>query len=125
MNSNAWMSLLSFVGIGALFLWVMRAGGCGAHAHGGTGGHRHGHEHGSAAETTERAAAPVSPNADRDSSPIDPVCGMAVASTSLRRDYMGKKFFFCSQDCYGKFDADPLTYVRGQAISPRRRAHGC
>jgi YHS domain-containing protein len=43
----------------------------------------------------------------------DPVCKMdlnekdAVATTS----YKGDVFYFCSQDCKQRFDADPEQYV--------------
>lgn len=42
----------------------------------------------------------------------DPVCGKDLqpntAASSLNRE--GKTFFFCSDDCRGKFDAEPEKY---------------
>jgi YHS domain-containing protein len=38
---------------------------------------------------------------------------------------MDRTFFFCSQDCLRKFDADPPRYVRAQAGTGSRRGHGC
>jgi len=43
---------------------------------------------------------------------VDPVCGMTVdpaAGTRLHRD--GKDYVFCSQNCLGKFKADPGRYT--------------
>ncbi|WP_404308851.1 heavy metal translocating P-type ATPase [Neorhodopirellula lusitana] len=38
----------------------------------------------------------------------DPVCGMQVdPATSLRSQYEGKNYFFCSPGCVKKFEADP------------------
>lgn len=34
-----WETILWFLVIGAIFYWLMRMGGCGAHGHGGHGGH--------------------------------------------------------------------------------------
>lgn len=43
----------------------------------------------------------------------DPVCGMSLtpitATTSTQLD--GKTYYFCSDDCYQTFMADPKTYV--------------
>jgi Cu+-exporting ATPase len=43
----------------------------------------------------------------------DPVCGMEIdpKSAFATRKHMGQKFFFCSEDCVGKFDADPHRYA--------------
>jgi YHS domain-containing protein len=43
----------------------------------------------------------------------DPVCGKELqpntAASSLNRE--GKVLYFCSDDCRGKFDAEPEKYV--------------
>ncbi|MXN79089.1 heavy metal translocating P-type ATPase [Burkholderia sp. 4701] len=42
----------------------------------------------------------------------DPVCGMPVTKTSrFHGEYNGKPYFFCSQACLTKFQADPAKYV--------------
>ena len=42
----------------------------------------------------------------------DPVFGMAIdpKNTFLIREHDGETFYFCSQDCVDKFDADPHKY---------------
>lgn len=42
----------------------------------------------------------------------DPVCGMAIdpENAFATREQNGKTFYFCSQDCVDKFDADPHKY---------------
>ncbi|MCE1246069.1 MAG: YHS domain-containing protein [Firmicutes bacterium] len=42
----------------------------------------------------------------------DPVCHKAVVENSApyHYDYLGKRFYFCSEDCLGKFINDPLKY---------------
>ncbi len=42
----------------------------------------------------------------------DPVCGMDVAPESAfaTREHEGRTFYFCSQSCVEKFDADPHKY---------------
>ena len=40
---------------------------------------------------------------------IDPVCGMAVNPVKARKHrHEGKSYFFCSDGCVRKFDADPV-----------------
>jgi Cu+-exporting ATPase len=43
----------------------------------------------------------------------DPVCGMEIdpQTAFATREHMGQKFYFCSADCVGKFDADPHRYA--------------
>lgn len=38
-TNQMWSSILWFLITGAIFYWIMRMGGCGAHGHGGYGGH--------------------------------------------------------------------------------------
>lgn len=128
MNWNALTNVLWFLGIGAVFYFMMRAGGCGAHHHGSAGRHQHGDDEGRGAHPSERGPTPASPRETPAASPVDPVCGMSVTSTTpaLQRSYMDRTFFFCSRDCLRKFDADPPSYARAQATTEHRhRAHGC
>jgi P-type Cu+ transporter len=56
---------------------------------------------------------------------LDPVCGMEVnpASAEAQCEYNGQTFYFCSEACKRKFDADPERYVdetdRAQARARR------
>ena len=65
-------------------------------------GHAHHHDH--AADTA-----------------LDPVCGMKVdPSTALHKaEHEGKTFYFCSEGCHTKFDADPAKYVH-EKMRPAR-----
>lgn len=47
----------------------------------------------------------------------DPVCGMTVTikPDARCREYGGETFFFCSDGCRTKFDADPWFYTSGKA----------
>lgn len=42
---------------------------------------------------------------------IDPVCGMAVSDESIKADYQGKSYYFCSDHCREQFIANPGNYV--------------
>ena len=46
----------------------------------------------------------------------DPVCGMEIESEKAfaKREHEGRTFYFCSQDCVSKFDADPHKYGHRQ-----------
>ena len=56
---------------------------------------------------------------------IDPVCGMEVdTSTSLLSfDYDGETYWFCSDECIVKFDAEPAPFsaamrtIDGRAVA--------
>lgn len=43
---------------------------------------------------------------------VDPVCGMKVdtATAKYKLDFEGKTFYFCSESCLKKFQADPCKY---------------
>ncbi|MEW6569119.1 MAG: heavy metal translocating P-type ATPase [Chloroflexota bacterium] len=47
----------------------------------------------------------------------DPVCGMAIQPEGAfaSREYQGRKFYFCSQACVDRFDADPAAYAKSAA----------
>ncbi|MGB9857382.1 MAG: copper-translocating P-type ATPase [Dictyoglomaceae bacterium] len=43
----------------------------------------------------------------------DPVCGMEIdeRSTKFSTEYLGKTYFFCSENCKSKFEANPKHYI--------------
>ncbi len=43
----------------------------------------------------------------------DPVCGMVVdpKTATLKTDYRGKTYYFCSADCKMTFEKDPQKYT--------------
>ncbi len=47
----------------------------------------------------------------------DPVCGMEVNadSAAAQEAYQGATWYFCSEGCHGKFQADPAQYVRPES----------
>jgi Cu(I)/Ag(I) efflux system membrane fusion protein len=67
---------------------------------------------------------------------VDPVCGMHVDEGKAKAagkmvDHGGKTYFFCSDDCVGKFRKEPAKYLKGagkmaKAESPKlpSAAHG-
>ena len=67
---------------------------------------------------------------------IDPVCGMEVYPTpQLRSTVESQEYFFCSEECRQKFDANPEKFVdvekheppytvSGKVASPRFGAAG-
>jgi Cu+-exporting ATPase len=56
----------------------------------------------------------------------DPVCGMQVdPAKSISVDRNGEKFYFCSQGCATKFQADPNKYLQtNQVVSPNEQVKG-
>jgi Cu+-exporting ATPase len=44
----------------------------------------------------------------------DPVCGMEVDpdTAPAESEYRGKTYYFCAQNCKGKFDKEPERYAR-------------
>lgn len=50
----------------------------------------------------------------------DPICGMEVdpQSAFASREHMNQTFYFCSQQCVDKFNADPHQYAHAAAIQP-------
>jgi Cu+-exporting ATPase len=44
----------------------------------------------------------------------DPVCGMQIESSQAeaQSQYQGQTYYFCSDECRQKFDADPKRYVK-------------
>jgi Cu+-exporting ATPase len=87
-------------------------GACCGHSHPAThdhSGHTHHHNH----------AAGLA---------VDPVCGMKVDPSTARHkiDHGGETFYFCSERCRTKFEADPAKYVHGKAqqVSPAKVREG-
>ena len=52
----------------------------------------------------------------------DPVCGMQMQSEDVASEtnYEGKSYYFCSDECRTKWDADPERYAKEMA-SPGMR----
>lgn len=93
-------SVLYLLVLAALFFVMMRFG-CGAHVMG------HGHHR-------DGARAGASPG--RGSAPpekaTDPVCGMTVETASAKSAvHEGRAYYFCSQGCREKFEANPAAYA--------------
>jgi YHS domain-containing protein len=66
-------------------------------------------------------------NKDADSTSIkDPVCGMGVdeKNTSLRYEYKGSKYSFCSQHCLQAFTKNPDEYLAGPDTKPTTTGTG-
>ena len=68
-------------------------------------------------------------NGDHGASPgsasaIDPVCGMEVQKSADARssDYGGETWYFCSEGCQTRFDADPYFYASGNAEKSHQAA---
>ena len=73
--------------------------------------HDHGHDH-------DASPAPAAGQA------IDPVCGMQVPVTAgaRTRQYGDQTFYFCSDGCQSRFDADPWFYASGKAATAEKQA---
>ena len=84
-----------------------------AGGHTGAGGHDHSaraHGHGHDHRAHSHAAPASSDGAFRAK---DPVCGMKVDphATKHRAEHDGRPYYFCSNCCRTKFEADPVRYV--------------
>lgn len=53
----------------------------------------------------------------------DPVCGMKIEKEEAveKVEYMGKEYYFCSQECAEKFKDNPEQY----AHQKNSHGHGC
>ncbi len=73
--------------------------------------HDHGHDH-------DASPAPAAGQA------IDPVCGMQVPVTAgaRTRQYGDQTFYFCSDGCQSRFDADPWFHASGKAATAEKQA---
>ena len=95
-------SLLYFLLWAALIFLMMRYG-CGAHVMGH--GHGSSHRSGDGSRGSENLRW-VPPETD-----IDPVCGMRVDTAKGKSSvHDGHVYYFCSQDCRDKFEANPGRY---------------
>ncbi len=67
-------------------------------------------------------------HAQSENSATDPVCGMSVKKDreNVRSlNYDGDQYFFCSESCQTKFDADPWYYASGRKHdAPKKTAMG-
>lgn len=48
---------------------------------------------------------------------LDPVCGAALdeKTTTLKIEYAGRTYFFCSPRCMEKFISEPTMHIKGPA----------
>ena len=114
-------SVLYFLVWAGLFLIFMRLG-CGAHVMG------HGHHDGNAPSkppraTRDEAGRWVAPEKD-----VDPVCRMTIQTASAKTAvYQGHVYHFCSQECRGKFEAEPTKYLADtdNAQNAKEHHHAC
>ncbi len=113
-------TLIYFLVVAGLFLLMMRFG-CGSHVM----GHGHGHD------DSRSHSDDSSGESDRSMPPqkdVDPVCGMTVdTATAKSAIHQGRAYYFCSQDCREKFEANPALYVKPTTdTSPaKEHHHGC
>jgi YHS domain-containing protein len=110
-------SLVFFLIWGGLFFLMMRFG-CGAHVMG------HGHRHSDSPSGGHDASPRPRPLQAPPDKEIDPVCHMAVETAKAKSAvYDGQVYYFCSQDCRAKFEADPHTYAKAAGDAPAATEH--
>jgi len=110
-------SLIYFLIWGGLFFLMMRFG-CGAHVMGHGHGHSDSHPDGHDA-SPHPGSLPAPPDKE-----VDPVCHMAVEPAKAKSTvYGGQVYYFCSQDCRAKFEADPLTWVKTASDTAVAKEH--
>ncbi|SDU18424.1 heavy metal translocating P-type ATPase [Stappia sp. ES.058] len=81
--------------------------------------HRHHHDH------TDESCGHTQTRTNSDEAGVkDPVCGMSVTPgpEAWSRDYGGETYYFCSEGCRTKFDADPYFYASGNAAKVEKAA---
>jgi YHS domain-containing protein len=118
-------SLLYFLLWAAVIFFMMRVG-CGAHVMG------HGHDHSDSRSGGPSTGPDAAPNAagrwvapEKD---VDPVCHMSVETAKAKSAvYDGHVYYFCSQDCRGKFEADPHIYLNTASApsAAKEQHHAC
>jgi YHS domain-containing protein len=107
-------SVLYFLVWAGLFFLMMRFG-CGAHVMG------HGHHHGKGSTeppgtSPDAAGKWVAPDKD-----VDPVCHMTVDTAKAKTTvHEGHVYHFCSQDCRGKFEAEPSKYLNANLVPQKQ-----
>jgi YHS domain-containing protein len=97
------LSLLLFVG----FIYLMMRFGCGAHMRSGGCGHSS-HHHDKAGQNSQEQLGSGTGQRLRD-----PVCGMQIESerASFATHYGPKAYYFCSKECYRRFQERPADFV--------------
>jgi YHS domain-containing protein len=112
------MQTLGYFLIWGAFIFLMMRFGCGAHVMGHGHGHHHNNENPGALPSA--GVAGWRPTA-KD---IDPVCGMTIDTAGSKSAVQnGHVYYFCSEDCRGKFEASPTSYTSGAASSPLNMEH--
>ena len=53
--------------------------------------------------------------------PTDPVCQMSLKpeNAAAKVEYIGRAYYFCSQECHHRFAANPQRYVSAWGEGPR------
>src|SRR5438477_10887754 len=100
------LSVLLFVG----FFYLMMRYGCGAHAAGGGCGHgSHGNHKRNEQSGTQDTSTPKQITRD-------PVCGMEIEMNQAPHSttYGSDTYYFCSKDCYRKFQERPEHFAEIQ-----------
>ena len=61
-----------------------------------------------------------------DDQVTDPVCGMVIARADAvgTRDHAGETYYFCSDECIVKFDAEPAPFAASLRTIDGRGAAG-
>ena len=98
-------SVLYFLFWAGLFVVLMRLG-CGSHVMG------HGHHHGDASSGGPKPSSDPTGRWAPPGKDVDPVCHMSVDTATAKTSvYGGHLYHFCSQDCRGKFESNPASYL--------------
>ena len=114
-------SLIYFLIWGAAIFLMMRFG-CGAHVMGH--GHGHGHDQPDSPADGHDTSRPSGSIQAPSGKEVDPVCHMAVETAKAKSAvYGGQAYYFCSQDCRAKFEADPNTYAIAAASPSAVKEH--
>jgi YHS domain-containing protein len=54
---------------------------------------------------------------------IDPVCKMKLdKKTEFSEEFEGTKYSFCSENCKGKFNAEPKKYIAKKENVPAKKS---
>jgi len=99
-------TLIYFLIWGALIFLMMRFG-CGAHVMG------HGHSHGGSRAQGDGSSSGGNIRWIPPEKNVDPVCGMTVETAKAKSAiHEGHVYYFYSQDCRGKFESNPASYLK-------------
>lgn len=110
-------SILYFLLWAGLFVVLMRFG-CGAHVMG------HGHRHGDSPSGDPKSSSNDASRWVLPENDVDPVCHMSVVTAKAKNAvYDGHLYHFCSQDCRGKFESDPSSYLTVDSKSSGSKEH--